>query len=401
MPDRLKYLAGSEIGAGVFTADTLPEQKARELQRGGGPVTAAAAAATGRLRAPGRVNLIGEHTDYNGGFVLPTPIPQRTRVELVRRADQRVVASSAELGESARTSSAASSAPAAGSTTSRAARSPLRTAGHHLGGADLHITSDVPLGSGLSSSAALEIAVLRALRAAYELPIDDVALALLGQRAENELVGAPCGAMDQLVASLGEPGAALFIDMQSLAARRVPLPTADLLVISSGSATTTPAATTPPGAPSARPPPARSASARCASSPPTTCRASCACPIRSGGARATSSPRTRACSPPSTRSSAATSSSSATCSGRRTRRCAMTTRSPSRRSTPWSSSRSPTPRSFGARLTGGGFGGSIVAIAQPGSGARIAPQIAAAYATRTGLTGRVLLAGGVPRCDPS
>jgi galactokinase len=185
--------------------------------------------------APGRVNLIGEHTDYNGGFVLPTPIPQRTSVELDLRPDDRVRVWSREigrwdeycLGEERRRGSWLDYVM--GCTYA------LRTAGFTIGGAELRVASDVPIGSGLSSSAALEVAVLRALRDAFALAIDDVELALLGQRAENEIVGAPVGAMDQLCASLGEPGSALFIDMRSLELRRIPLPASiDLLVIASG-----------------------------------------------------------------------------------------------------------------------------------------------------------------------
>ena len=105
MPGRLKYLAGSEMGAGVFTADTLPEEKATELQaveviwNSASPLSlppatlclhphpsspSSASRPSVHASAPGRVNLIGEHTDYNGGFVLPTVIPQRTLVELAR-----------------------------------------------------------------------------------------------------------------------------------------------------------------------------------------------------------------------------------------------------------------------------------------------------------------------------
>jgi galactokinase len=111
----------------------------------------------------------------------------------------------------------------------------VRLAGHPLTGLELQISSAVPLGSGLSSSAALELAVLRALRGAFALPIDDLALALLGQRAETELVGVPVGAMDQLASSLGEPGVALLIDTRTLAIRPVALPaTCELIVIASG-----------------------------------------------------------------------------------------------------------------------------------------------------------------------
>ena len=190
-----------------------------------------------RAAAPGRVNLIGEHTDYNGGFVLPTAIPQRTRVELVVRTDRTVSASSANTAEPAHT----------------------YTLGHEqrrgdwldyvqgvtwalhekgfgeLPGFELHVSSDVPLGAGLSSSAALEVSVLRALRDAFGLELDDVRLAQLGQFAENEFVGARCGIMDQMAATLADDTTALFLDTRSLEFRRVPLPAeADLVVIHSG-----------------------------------------------------------------------------------------------------------------------------------------------------------------------
>jgi galactokinase len=112
----------------------------------------------------------------------------------------------------------------------------LREAGYVIpNGFDLHISSDVPLGAGLSSSAALEVAVLRAIRLAFGLDLDDVQLALIGQRAENDFVGARCGIMDQMAASLADASSALFLDTRSLEYRRVPLPAdADLAVIHSG-----------------------------------------------------------------------------------------------------------------------------------------------------------------------
>jgi galactokinase len=111
----------------------------------------------------------------------------------------------------------------------------LDEAGHAIRGVDLRIDSSVPLGSGLSSSAALEMALLRAFRAAFALSIDDVPLAKLGQRAENEFVGAPCGIMDQMACSLAEDGVALFLDTRTLQYDRVRLPSgADLVVINSG-----------------------------------------------------------------------------------------------------------------------------------------------------------------------
>jgi galactokinase len=187
--------------------------------------------------APGRVNLIGEHTDYNGGFVLPLAIPQQTRVQLTRRADQTVRARSAQTALTY-------AEYTIGQERSRGdwldyvqgLTWALREAQvGQLGGFDLSISSDVPLGAGLSSSAALEIAVLRAVRQAYELELDDLQLALLGQRAENDFVGARCGIMDQMAASLADTSSALFLDTRSLEFRRLPLPRdADLVVIHSG-----------------------------------------------------------------------------------------------------------------------------------------------------------------------
>src|SRR5687767_14406033 len=140
--------------------------------------------------APGRVNLIGEHTDYNGGLVLPTAIPQRTTVQLAPRDDARVRIASAAVGGEARTYRLGGETRTGdwldyvqGCTRVLAQRAALR-------GFDALVTSEVPLGGGLSSSAALEVALLRALRTALELPLDDLALALLAHRAEHDFVGA-------------------------------------------------------------------------------------------------------------------------------------------------------------------------------------------------------------------
>jgi galactokinase len=185
--------------------------------------------------APGRVNLIGEHTDYNGGFVLPTPIPQRTTAELRRRKDALVRVWSREIGAWAEYTLGDERRRGDWLDYIMGCTQALRLTGHALAGFELKLASDVPLGSGLSSSASLELAVLRAIRQAFGLAIDDTRLALLGQRAENELVGAPVGAMDQLCASLGQPGSALFIDTRTFATRLIPLPDGlDLLVIDSG-----------------------------------------------------------------------------------------------------------------------------------------------------------------------
>jgi galactokinase len=186
----------------------------------------------------GRVNLIGEHTDYNDGFVLPTSIPQSTVAAVARRADDRVRAWSAELSVDRDIDSfvLGKERPehhwfdyVQGITQA------LARAGHAIGGFDLALRSTVPLGSGLSSSAALEVAVLRALRDLFALQIDDVEIARLGQQAENDFVGAPVGIMDEMASSLGRPGVALFIDTRSLAYEPVALPRGtELAVINSG-----------------------------------------------------------------------------------------------------------------------------------------------------------------------
>jgi galactokinase len=173
-------------------------------------------------QAPGRVNLLGEHTDYQEGYVLPTPLPYFTQVE-VGRAQGRVEAYSETLGE----------------LRARPLVSPpqgdfldyllgvvwaLREAGYEVPGARFYVRSQVPLGAGLSSSAALEVAALRALRALYRLPLSDKDLALLGQKAEVAYVGVRCGIMDQMAASLGQPGKAIFLDTRTLAYENLPLP---------------------------------------------------------------------------------------------------------------------------------------------------------------------------------
>jgi galactokinase len=189
-----------------------------------------------RASAPGRVNLVGEHTDYNGGFVLPIAIPLRTHVEIAPHGGDAVVAWSASLpaepvsfriGAEARTGGWIDYVQGV----TRA----LVDAGHCVGAFDLRVESDVPVGSGLSSSAALEVALLRGLRDTFGLALDDPSIARIGQRAENDFVGAPVGIMDQMAASLASERAALFLDTRDLAWRSVPLPAGvALAVIDSG-----------------------------------------------------------------------------------------------------------------------------------------------------------------------
>jgi len=190
-----------------------------------------------RADAPGRVNLIGEHTDYSGGFVLPLAIPQRTRVELGLRSEPLVRAWSASVQEEEILEyRIGAEEPGHGWLDYvQGVTEVLRLAGHKLRGFDLRIESDVPLGGGLSSSAALEVSLLRALREAFGLELDDVQLALAGQKAENDFVGAPVGVMDQMASSLADEKTALFLDTRSLEYEKIPLPAeAELVVIDSG-----------------------------------------------------------------------------------------------------------------------------------------------------------------------
>jgi galactokinase len=184
--------------------------------------------------APGRVNLIGEHTDYHQGWVLPTIIPQRTRVRVTPRGDRRVRASSRETGGVwAEFSLGNEAVTHTWVDYVQGLTHALRLM--DLPGFDLAIESDVPLGSGLSSSAALQVSVLRALRQLVPLACDDVELARIAQRAETDFVGAPVGIMDQMACSLGTLGHALFLDTRSLAFQSLPLPPAmQLAVIDSG-----------------------------------------------------------------------------------------------------------------------------------------------------------------------
>lgn len=187
--------------------------------------------------APGRVNLIGEHTDTSEGLVLPIAIPRVTRVELARRNDRIASVGSASFGGGAPVTFEVGREVRQGTWidyVQGTVQAAMKT-GHALSGFDAWVTSDVPVGAGLSSSAALEVALLRALRSAFALGFDDVELAQLGRAAETDFVGAPIGIMDEMAASLATTDAALFLDTRSLAYEHVPLPPSlEVLVIDSG-----------------------------------------------------------------------------------------------------------------------------------------------------------------------
>lgn len=175
--------------------------------------------------APGRVNLIGEHVDYNDGLVLPFAIDRSVIVVWARREDAVVCAYSSDYGEHARLShpDVLQSPADSWSGYVRGVMAALADAGHTARGLDIAIAGDVPQGAGLSSSAAVEVAIAGAFREAFSLPISDVELALLCQRAENEYVGVQCGIMDQFASALSRRDHALLIDCRSLAYDAVPL----------------------------------------------------------------------------------------------------------------------------------------------------------------------------------
>ena len=204
----------------------------------------------GTWSAPGRVNLIGEHTDYNDGFVLPFAIQQRTHVALGTRADGRIRVVSTFDANAVEIDLAALDAlfpdnrddvPEWAAYPLGVAWALLRASGTDAAsvtGVDLAIASDVPIGAGLSSSAAIEGAVATALTDTWGLDLDRVALAQVGRTAENEAVGAPTGIMDQMASMLGRADAAIFLDCRALEAAVVDLGFADaglqLVVIDTG-----------------------------------------------------------------------------------------------------------------------------------------------------------------------
>jgi len=188
------------------------------------------------FRAPGRVNLIGEHTDYNDGFVLPAAIELATYVAAAPRADRLLRIDSSAFGDCAEMSlDAPPQAPRRhwSDYVFGVAAAMLR-AGLPLVGADLSIDGDLPMGAGLSASAALEVGVGAALAKIAGLRLAPERLALLGQSAENDFVGMRCGVMDQFASACGVEGAALLLDCRTLETRRTPIdPRVRLLVCNS------------------------------------------------------------------------------------------------------------------------------------------------------------------------
>jgi len=182
----------------------------------------------GTWSAPGRVNLIGEFTDYNDGFVLPVALPYAAQASVALRRDDIVKVASAQRSEAGRIAVVETElealAPGMSGWSSYVLGVvwALRETGAELSGIELLLDSDVPSGAGLSSSAALECSVALALRDLHDLPLSLQELACISQRAENDYVGVPTGIMDQTASLRCQAGRALFLDTRSLEARQVP-----------------------------------------------------------------------------------------------------------------------------------------------------------------------------------
>lgn len=175
--------------------------------------------------APGRVNLIGEHTDYNDGYVMPFAITQGATLAAGPRTDDSVQITSIDMDET-HVIEAGDLSPGSGGWQAYLAGVvwAMREAGHRVGGVDLTLASNVPIGAGLSSSAAIECAVVAALCDIFELDIEPIERAKLARVAENAYVGAPTGLLDQAASTLCEADAALFLDCRTFDSRQVPLP---------------------------------------------------------------------------------------------------------------------------------------------------------------------------------
>lgn len=189
------------------------------------------------VRAPGRVNLIGEHTDYNDGFVMPMAIDRATWMAVRPRTDGMVRVQSIDFSETAQFALADLPQQPPGKAGEgwieyiKGMAWALRSAGYTLTGMDAVVSGDVPIGAGLSSSAAIELAAARALAAVGDLPWDAATMARLGQKAENKWVGVNSGIMDQMISAAGLAGRALLIDCRSLETIPAPLPPGTVVVI--------------------------------------------------------------------------------------------------------------------------------------------------------------------------
>ncbi len=185
--------------------------------------------------APGRVNLLGEHTDYNGGYVLPVPLVLGVAVAIGRGGAPGTVHMASDQFD--KDDIRRIDAPATGVWSDYVLGSLAAIAASEIAGAGvrLFVSGNLPVGAGLSSSAAVEVCTLRAAAGLFGKTIDPVALAMLARHVENDYAGVPCGIMDQFAISAGNTGEALFLDTRTLEHRPVPLPAGHgFLVVHSG-----------------------------------------------------------------------------------------------------------------------------------------------------------------------
>ncbi|WP_264289413.1 galactokinase [Duffyella gerundensis] len=183
---------------------------------------------THTIQAPGRVNLIGEHTDYNDGFVLPCAIDYQTVISCAKRDDRQVRVIAVDYDNQQDHFSLdepiLSLPEPMWANYVRGVVKHMQQRCPEVGGVDMVISGDVPQGAGLSSSASLEVAVGTVLQQLWHLPIDGAAVAVNGQEAENQFVGCNCGIMDQLISALGKQDHAMLLDCRTLGTRPVPMP---------------------------------------------------------------------------------------------------------------------------------------------------------------------------------
>lgn len=204
------------------STDAPPAQRAAEAH-----ADTFGSAPRGTWVAPGRVNLIGEHTDYNDGFVLPLALPHVVAAAVTPRTDGLLRLQSTDVPGGARPVEAKVDALVPEAVRGWAAYPAgvvwaLRQAGHAVGGADVTFASDVPVGAGLSSSAALEVVTALAYDEVHGLGLSGPELARIGQRAENDFVGMPCGILDQMASACCTAGHTLHLDTRDLSGRQVP-----------------------------------------------------------------------------------------------------------------------------------------------------------------------------------
>ncbi len=339
--------------------------------------------------APGRVNLLGEHTDYNDGYVLPIAIPQRTQVELSRSPDEWNRFCSMNMEDGLVQYQVGGTFPSGFAAYLAGCVEVLREEMiDTVTPVNLLIRSDVPMGAGLSSSAALEVAVLRGLRALFHIAVDDVDIALLAQQAEVRFAGVRCGIMDQMAASLADERHMLFLDTRTLERRLLPLPEhSELVVLDSG------------------------VPRRLAGSAYNQRRAECEEASRQLGvvalrdirdlAAADTLPeplkrRTRHVVSENRRVLNAVSGVSADEFGRLMNASHASLRDDFEVSVPELDCLvellQKHPDVYGARLTGAGFGGACVALARTGKGYKVGKEVLAAYHAK-GYHGSVLVAG--------